>query len=415
MLSTLLPVAAVAAAQSTFVARMHKADAGMLRRISSLGCKDCGTDHGLVDMWQPDGAAAEHVPDWWTGSIDVRGGAELKAALANTTHEVLHHDFEAAVHAERRRASNRTAQADWFDDYHTLAEIHDKLNEWTNTYADVTSFSIGRSYEGTEIHGIRFGSSTEKHATWIQCGIHAREWIAPATCMYFAQKLLDGLKNGDAEVTKLLTKTFVYLVPVLNVDGYQFSWTDNRMWRKNRQPNSGSSFVGTDLNRNWDADWGKCGASTLPFSDTYRGAHVFSAPETTAVRDYFAQLKSEGYRILGGHDFHSYGQLLLRSYGWTNQNAPNNAIEEARGVKMINAIKESSGLVYTNQRSYDLYCCSGLASDFLAEQTTEYSGFTFELRGTPGGFVLPPDQIVSSGEEIYAAMLVWFQEVTYSK
>ena len=27
------------------------------------------------------------------------------------------------------------------------------------------------------------------------------------------------------------------------------------MWRKNRQPNSGSSCVGTDINRNFDSEW----------------------------------------------------------------------------------------------------------------------------------------------------------------
>ena len=32
-------------------------------------------------------------------------------------------------------------------------------------------------------------------------------------------------------------------------------------WRKNRQPNAGSSAVGTDLNRNWGYRWGCCGGS----------------------------------------------------------------------------------------------------------------------------------------------------------
>eukprot|EP00756_Hemistasia_phaeocysticola_P023675 Hpha_TRINITY_DN15908_c11_g1::TRINITY_DN15908_c11_g1_i3::g.71512::m.71512 len=405
------------ALSGTFVARVPNANAELLRKIAGMECNECATDHGRVDMWDPDGIEPEHIHDAWQGTVDVRGGAALRELLSNTTHELMHHDFDAAIEAEKNRVRGPRAadRDDFFEDYRTLAEIRTRLNQWTQEYEGTSLFTVGQSYLGEDIKGIRFGSSSENHATWIQCGIHSREWIAPATCMYFAQKLLNGLKNKDPVVTALLSKTFVYLTPVLNVDGYLYTWSDNRMWRKNRQPNEGSSAMGTDLNRNWAADWGKCGASTFPSSDTYRGSAVWSAPETTAVRDFISALKRDGYKVLGGHDFHSYGELLLRSYGWTKDNAPNNAIEEERGAKMVQAIKASSGLQYTNQKAYDLYCCSGLACDYISEQTTEYSGFTFELRGTPGGFVLPPDQIVPSGEEIYDAMIVWFTEVTYSK
>lgn len=407
------------ALSGTFVATLPKADAPLLRQIAMMECGECGMDHGRVDLWEPDGIDPEHIADDWRGSVDVRGGAALRGFLANHSHghDLMHADFEFSVESEKKRLRAPRAQDrdDFFEDYRTQDEIYQRLSQWTGEYAGTSLFTVGQSYLGEDIKGIRFGSSSENHVTWIQCGIHAREWIAPATCMYFGHKLLEGLKNGDSEVTDLLSKTIVYLTPVLNPDGYRHTWTNSRMWRKNRQPNSGSSAVGTDLNRNWAADWGKCGASTSPSSDTYRGSAVFSAPETAAVRDYIGALKRDGYKVLGGHDFHAYGNLLLRSYGWTSTNAPNNAIEQERGARMVNAIYESSGQRYTNQRAYELYCCSGLACDWIAEQTTEYSGFTFELRGSPGGFVLPPDQIVPSGEEIYASMLVWFREVTYSK
>eukprot|EP01065_Artemidia_motanka_P041878 TRINITY_DN54_c0_g1_i1.p1 TRINITY_DN54_c0_g1~~TRINITY_DN54_c0_g1_i1.p1 ORF type:complete len:419 (+),score=156.71 TRINITY_DN54_c0_g1_i1:58-1314(+) len=400
---------APAVAQGTFVARVHKGDAGTLRKLAAVPCKGCGSDHGLVDVWKPVG----DVRDAWAGSIDVRGGEELRRALANVSHEVIHSDLEEAVRQERARVRS-TAKTDWYDDYHPLDEIHTKLDEFIEDYSGVTPFSIGKSYEGRDIRGIRFGSSDEKHAVWLQCGIHAREWIAPATCMYYTQKILENLRGGDKEVAALLSKLVIYMVPVLNVDGYVYTWTTNRMWRKNRQPNSGSSFVGTDLNRNWDSHWGGCGASTSPSSDTYRGTGAFSAPETKAVHDFLAQLKADGYHVLGGHDYHSYGELILRNYGWTTEPAHNNDFEEARGAKMQAAIEAVHGMKYTNERSYDLYCHSGVASDFFGAQTTEASGFTFELRGTPGGFVLPPDQIIPSGEEIYAGLLTYFAEITYS-
>jgi carboxypeptidase T len=73
----------------------------------------------------------------------------------------------------------------------------------------------------------------------------------------------------------------IYLVFNLNPDGseYDIATGSYRSWRKNRQPNSGSSAVGTDLNRNWGYRWGGCGGSSgTPSSSTYRGPSAFSAP-----------------------------------------------------------------------------------------------------------------------------------------
>ena len=42
--------------------------------------------------------------------------------------------------------------------------------------------TIGRSSEGRELKLVRVGEAGP--AVWIDCGIHAREWISPATCAY---------------------------------------------------------------------------------------------------------------------------------------------------------------------------------------------------------------------------------------
>ncbi|MBK8636570.1 MAG: hypothetical protein IPN72_24695 [Saprospiraceae bacterium] len=58
------------------------------------------------------------------------------------------------------------------------------------------------------------------------------------------------------------------------------------MWRKNRRINSGSSCIGVDLNRNYNTDWGGAGSSSNTCSDSYRGASVFSEPESKVIRDF---------------------------------------------------------------------------------------------------------------------------------
>jgi hypothetical protein len=84
--------------------------------------------------------------------------------------------------------------------------------------------------------------------------------------------------------------------------------------RKSRSPNPGSDCLGTDLNRNFDdGKWGGPGSSSDPCSSTYHGSGSLSNPETLAVSDYLQALQRDGQIIIGGIDFHSYGQLILRS------------------------------------------------------------------------------------------------------
>lgn len=62
------------------------------------------------------------------------------------------------------------------------------------------------------------------------------------------------------------------MAPLLNPDGYEYSHTNDRMWRKNRSPPpSGSSCWGVDLNRNWDViGFGLGVVSSNPCSETYK-------------------------------------------------------------------------------------------------------------------------------------------------
>ena len=68
-------------------------------------------------------------------------------------------------------------------------------------------------------------------------------------------QMVSGYRTHDDTVTQLLNQYNFYFIPVMNPDGYTFSWEEERFWRKSRNVNSFTTCMGTDLNRNYDAYW----------------------------------------------------------------------------------------------------------------------------------------------------------------
>jgi len=234
---------------------------------------------------------------------------------------------------------------------------------------------------------------------WFNGGQHAREWISPATTMYIYYQLVT-LFGVDPDVTAILDNVGFLIVPVLNPDGYDFAWTNNRLWRKNRRANAGGSF-GVDLNRNWDDHWGGQGSSRVPSSDTYCGTAPFSEPETSSVSNFMKTLGN----IKAAVDIHSYSQLLLRPYGWTTAPPPNDRQLFTLGAEMQTIIRNTHGMQYKNDASWQLYYTTGTAQDWYFSKANISIAYTFELRDTGRfGFLLPANQIIPSGEEIWAAL-----------
>ncbi|GCB63606.1 hypothetical protein scyTo_0009686 [Scyliorhinus torazame] len=61
--------------------------------------------------------------------------------------------------------------------------------------------------------------------------------------------------TADPNTDRFLEHIDFYILPVLNIDGYVYSWLKDRLWRKSRSPCANSTCFGTDLNRNYDAKW----------------------------------------------------------------------------------------------------------------------------------------------------------------
>ena len=156
--------------------------------------------------------------------------------------------------------------------YHSYDTITKYLSCLSSSYKRlVTMYTIGYSSEGRALKVLKVGMpGDKKKAIWIDGGIHAREWISPASVTFILRELVEHSESYAG----ILRNYDLYIMPSMNPDGYEYSRNYDRMWRKTRSKNPGSSCIGTDANRNWGYKWGGRGASTDPCKETYRGAYI---------------------------------------------------------------------------------------------------------------------------------------------
>ena len=319
----------------------------------------------------------------------------------------------SAVQRDQMPAGQRDIA--FFQDYQQLGALTNYIENLAVQRPDLASIEVvGTSLEGRDITAIHItGPDAPGNAAadrpiilWTGCQ-HAREWISPMTVTYMADRLVS-LYDTDARVHAILDQAEIIIVPVVNPDGYAYTWqsSSTRLWRKNRR-----GGYGVDLNRNWGYQWGGVGSSGSTSSETYRGTAPFSEPETAAVRDYAIAL---GDRLISHIDYHSYSQLVLWPFGYDYVDAPepDKTFFETLGIDMSDEMIAAGGVFYDPIRSSDLYPAAGDITDWMYGVLGKYS-YTIELRDTGNfGFVLPANQILPTAQENYAAALVFAERTT---
>ncbi|XP_072048237.1 carboxypeptidase B-like [Amphiura filiformis] len=299
---------------------------------------------------------------------------------------------------EEQKGLNRSAFD--YNKYNTYEMIQQWITDTAASYITATEGSLGTSYEGRNIGYIKISTGGNKKAVVIHGAIHADEWITPATVIYLAKYLVE----GGADAKNLLNKFDFYVIPVLNVDGYAYTWTSDRLWRKTRKPNVGSGCIGTDPNRNFAIGWGGVGSSEKPCSQFYHGSAPFSEPETAAIRDFVSSLGG-GNGVTLYIDYHCYSQLWLIPYGYKDKVPANYDTLFAGAEAACAAIKGVHGRRYVYGNIYDtIYPASGVSIDYMyAGQGVQFS-YSPEGRDKGRyGIILPERYIQPSGEENWAA------------
>lgn len=347
------------------------------------------------------------------GPLDLQVTDEQLAALRKLglAPVVIVPDVQAAFDRERAEieAARAAADATWFSTFRTLSEINARLDHYATNYPNLATVSVaGQSIEGRDIKVISITGpdlpgnpqSTRPAVIFNACQ-HAREWAVPMTAMWIADRLVEGY-GTDPRLTDYVNRLEFLIVPVVNPDGYELSWTPNyRMWRKNTRVINGVR-MGVDNNRNWGYQWGGEGASTFPSDETYRGAAPWSEPENQAMRD----LVTANPRLRAHIDFHSAAELVLTPWGYTAQSHPMAGVYAFVGTAMSDAIYAVHQMRYAAGPGYStIYPFSGGALDWTAGEAG-LLGTSIEVRGhsSTGGyysFQMPVGEIVPNAEESF--------------
>ncbi|XP_020800488.1 zinc carboxypeptidase A 1 [Drosophila serrata] len=347
--------------------------------------------------------APHKVPDF----LEIMGKSEIKYVLETS-------DVQKALDETEEKVAikGRAARAYNWAEYYELDDTYAWMQSLANQYPGVvTLIEGGKTYQGRSILGVRITKGgSNKPGIFLEAGIHAREWIASASATYIINQLL----TSEVESIKQLAENYTwYVLPHANPDGYVYTHTTDRMWRKTRTP-YGSCF-GADPNRNWGFHWNEVGASSSACSDTYAGPSAFSEIETQSLSNYIASLTSKG-KISLYISLHAYSQYLLYPYGHTSE-LPDNVADFQKVYDVsIAAVNKRYGTKYTGGNIYDaIYPAAGASVDWAYGTQGVRMSFCYELRPSSNsiftGFKLPAEQIVPASEELLDSIVAMADEV----
>lgn len=283
-----------------------------------------------------------------------------------------------------------------FDRYYRYEEINKYLDSLPESNKNIMVKNVGKSYEGREIKTVTItnGDGRKKNSIFIDAGIHAREWIAPATALY----LIDQLTDSNSNLSKLLEKVDFVIQPLVNPDGYEFTFNFYRLWRKTRSRN-GINCSGVDANRNYDFHWHEVGSSDNKCAETYHGPKAFSEKESTISGELMNEVKENCKFFLS---FHSYGNYILYPYGYKYELPENFQDNDDVARAGRDAILEATGTNYTiGGTSNTLYLASGSSIDYAHGVAGIPISIVMELSGGGlFGFDLPPSEIEKNVKEV---------------
>ncbi|KAL4715047.1 hypothetical protein ACJJTC_003198 [Scirpophaga incertulas] len=291
--------------------------------------------------------------------------------------EVKHTRYGRQLEVERlprRRVLRRFS----IYNYNSYNSIQDFIETIARRHSDlVTIETLGNSYQGRRMKLVKISSNPNagNPIIFIDAGIHAREWVAPAMALYIIQRLIS---QSEARLNELDGVDW-YILPVVNPDGYEFTRSNksNRLWRKTRSKTD-SHCIGVDGNRNYGFKWAVSGVSTNPCNkETYAGPKPFSEPETQMVRNVMVK---NAHNLKLYVSLHSYGQYLVYPWGFTGDFLPKEWKKlDSLARKVSDAVQRAGGEPFKVLSAGKWYAAAGGSDDYAYGAVGVPYSYTMEL------------------------------------
>jgi hypothetical protein len=292
------------------------------------------------------------------------------------------------------------------------------LQEIADRYPTTTSITrIGKTSLETSENFMNIFSinpnSDSLPSIWIEANIRAREWLTSATALY----IIDQIVSGTSSDAQYLRNNFRFHVNFnANPDGYDYTFDSDRHWIKNRVLVQGYACRGVDLNRNYDSDFAGGGLpDASPCSNTFCGVRAFSELETANVRNFSLTIRSSCNVFIS---LQAYGQFIILP--WTSGVTPPTDFEELKRVADLAAAAAGAvnGLPFQVGTHSDLlgYTIAGSSTDWSKAKNRMAYSYIIALRpdlSVSTGYIVPPSNIVPSGQETLAAIAVIAREAQH--
>jgi len=332
----------------------------------------------------------------WPGDLQRLRATGLRHEV--TVDDVVERD-RAMLESAPPRPASLEPQPGERSDYRRLADYEADMQALVQQHPDKAKLLTlpNASLEGRPVHGLEIAANVSRRdgrPVFYMDGMHhAREWPAAEMPIMWAYDLLETY-GTDARITALMDTARFVVVPLQNPDGFHHSRESlvqnsntgglppggiEGYWRKNRRSVTGVTIpviqknpdaYGVDPNRNYAHNWGGPGASSGNFDQTSRGAAAFSEPESRNV----AHLLST-YQITALESSHTAGNLVLRPWGYTYDDPPDD--------ELLRTLGDECGVItgYKSQKSIQLYITTGTTVDYGYGSFGSLA-YTFEHSGT---------------------------------
>ncbi|GFY40465.1 carboxypeptidase B [Trichonephila inaurata madagascariensis] len=359
-----------------------------------------------VDLWNE--PRYTNVPVMARLRPELINPVEEALGTQNIEYDVAFYDLQTVISSERAamNAPSNLSHAGAFDfgKYNEYNEVINLIESLAIDYPKIATLkTVGKSVVAI---------LENKPAIMMECGIHAREWSSVATGAYLVNKLITQYGKDD-QVTKLVDKYEFNIIVESNPDGYVYTWTQDRLWRKTRSRSSIDWLGvcrGVDANRNFDVEHCGVGASRKPCEEIFCGDRPFSESEARAIRDHMIAL---GSRLKAYFSIHAYSQLWMTPFGTTKKLPPNYDTLKRIGDAGVKALSKKYGTQYSlGSIANIIYEAAGSSIDYAYVKQDVKIAYALELRDTGRhGFFLPKDQILPTCEETFDGLMAAIEAI----